>query len=171
MVSTSKCGGINAIGSAASRLFHPGDKVRKKYPKDVKLHCVNVKIIGKGLRRIKNKMKMCFLVSIPEVEGECYIVKKCFRVERDPDTPFESERAPLPRNIPCPLPHGEDRTVLFDVMRNVANGLVDEVFELRAQGIEVDDDNKPLDEGAPPPPRLLKTMLLLTNHLRTLYAQ
>ncbi len=48
--------------------------------------------------------------------------------------------------------HGKDRTVLFDVMCNVGNGLVDEVFELRAQGIEVDDDNEPLDKGVPPPP-------------------
>ncbi len=96
-------------------------------------------------------MKMCYLVSIPKVEGECYIVKKCFRVEWDPDTPFDSERVPLPCNIPRPLLHGEDHTALFDVMRNVGNGLVDEVFELRAQGIEVDDDNEPLDKGAPSP--------------------
>jgi hypothetical protein len=135
MVSTSKRGRIGTIGSAASRLFHPGDKVCKKYPNDAKLRCVNVKIIGKGLRRIKNEMKMCNLVSIPEVEGECYILKKCFRVERSPNTPFESEHAPLPHNIPRPLPYGKDRTALFDVMCNVGNGLVDEVFELRTQGI------------------------------------
>ena len=154
MVSTSKPGGIGAIGSAASRLFHPGDKVREKYPKDAKLHCVNVEITGEGLRRIKNEAKMCYLVSIPEVEGECYIAKKCFRVEQGPDMPFESERAPLRRDIPRPLPHGEDRTVLFNVVRNVGNGLADEVLELRAQGLEVDDDNEPLDEGAGAPPRL-----------------
>ncbi len=76
MVSTSKHCGIGAIGSAASRLFHPSDKVHKKYPKDANLHCVNVKITGEGLRRIKNETKMCYLVRIPEVEGECYIVKK-----------------------------------------------------------------------------------------------
>ncbi|KAL3826861.1 hypothetical protein ACHAXA_005703 [Cyclostephanos tholiformis] len=151
MVSTSKPGGIGAIGSAASRLFHPGDKVREKYPKDAKLRCVNVEITGEGLRRIKNEAKMCYLISIPEVEGECYIAKKCFRVEQGPDMPFESERTPLCRDIPRPLPHGEDRTVLFNVVHNVGT---DEVRELRAQGLEVNDDNEPLDKGAGAPPPL-----------------
>ena len=113
---------------------------------------LTVEITDEGLRRIKNETKMCYLISIPEVEGECYIVKKCFRVKQSPDTPFESERAPLPRDIPRPLPHGEDRTALFNVVRNVGNGLVDEVRELRAEGLEVDDDNEPLDEGAAPSP-------------------
>ncbi|KAL3810770.1 LOW QUALITY PROTEIN: hypothetical protein ACHAXA_001595, partial [Cyclostephanos tholiformis] len=156
-------GGIGAIGSAASRLFHPGDKVREKYPKDAKLHCVNVKITGEGLRRIKNEAKMCYIVSIPEVEGECYIAKKCFRVEQGPDTPFESESAPLRRDIPRPLPHGEDRTALFNVVRNVGNGLADEVLELRAQGLEVDDDNEPLNEGTGAPPPLEYNGVLTTS--------
>ncbi|KAL3809499.1 hypothetical protein ACHAXA_009735 [Cyclostephanos tholiformis] len=153
MVSTSKPGGIGAIGSVASRLFHPGDKVREKYPKDAKLRCVNVEITDEGLRRIKNEAKMCYLVSIPEVQGECYIAKKHFRVEQGPDTPFESERAPLRRDIPRPRLHGEDRTALVNVVCNVGNGVADEVLELRAQGLEVNDDNEPLDEGtgAPPP--------------------
>ncbi len=85
---------------------------------------------------------MCYLVSIPEVKGECYIVKKCFGVEQGPDTPFESERAPFRRDIPRPLPHGEDRTVLFNVVRNVGNGHANEVLELRAQGLKVDNDNE-----------------------------
>ncbi|KAL3811352.1 hypothetical protein ACHAXA_000768 [Cyclostephanos tholiformis] len=154
MVSTSKLSGIGAIGSAASCLFHPGDKVREKYPKDAKLHCVNVEITSEGLRRIKNEAKMCYLISIPKVEGECYIVKKCFRVEQSPDTPFKSERTPLRCDIPHPLPHGKDRTALFNVVRNVGNGLADEVLELRAQGLEVDNDNEPLNEGAGAPPPL-----------------
>ena len=97
---------------------------------------------------MENEAKMCYLVSIPEVEGECYIVKKCFRVEQGPDMPFESERTPLHREIPRPLLHGEDLTALFNVVRNVGNGL---------QGLEVDDDNEPLNEGAGAPPPCLNT--------------
>ena len=88
---------------------------------------------------------MCYLVSIPEVQGECYIAKKTFRVEQGPDMPFESERTTLRRDIPHPLPHGEDRTALFNVVRNVGNGLANEVLELCAQGLEVNDDNEPLN--------------------------
>ncbi len=155
-MSTSKRGGIGAIGSAASRLFHPVDKVHEKYPTDANIRCVYVETTSEGLRTPKNEMKMCYLVSIPKVKGECFIVKKSFRFEQGPDTPFESERAPLPRNIPRPLPHGEDRTLLFNVVRNVGNGLVDEVLELRAQGLAVDDDNEPLDKGAAPPPPIIE---------------
>jgi hypothetical protein len=82
MVSTSKPGGIGAIGSGASRFFHPGDKVREKYPPSERLHCVNIIITGKGLRQVKNEARLCYLVTIPKVEGECWIAKKGFRVKQ-----------------------------------------------------------------------------------------
>ncbi|KAL3826721.1 hypothetical protein ACHAXA_009330 [Cyclostephanos tholiformis] len=50
------------------------------------------------------------------------------------------------------LVHSRMAKTVLHFLSNVGNGLVDEVFELQAQGIKVDDDNEPLDEGAPPPP-------------------
>ena len=156
MVSALKPGGIGVIGLAASRLFHPGDKVHEKYPNDTRLRCVNVVITGKGSRRIKNQMKLWYLVSIPEVDCECYITKKCFRVEQAPETSFESERAPCRCVVPRPVVGpGKDPAALSNIVANVGRGGLaeEEIHELHAEGIEVDDDNEPLDEGdgAPPP--------------------
>ena len=93
MVSRSKKGGVGAVGSGAARFFHPGEKVCKKYPSDAGLRCVNVVITGEGVRRVRNKPQNCYLVMIPEVEGECFIVKSCFKVGQSPETVFQSEIA------------------------------------------------------------------------------
>ncbi len=152
MVSTSKKGGIGAVGSGAARFFHPGEKVRKKYPLDAGLRCVNVVITGKGVRRVRNKPQKCYLVTILEVEGECFIVKFCFKVEQSPQTVFESEVAASARVAPRPIGQADDRAAVSNIVPTVRAGgnVAEQIAELRAEGIEVDDDNEPLDEGAEP---------------------
>ncbi len=58
----------------------------------------------------------------------------------------------VPRPVVGP---GEDHAALSNVVANVGRGGLaeEEIRELRAEGIKVNDDNEPLDEGdgAPPP--------------------
>ena len=97
------------------------------------------------------------LLRIPEYDEalEFYIVKKNFRVDVDLETAFKSEeRMVMPVTIPPPV--DDARASLENIVPNVFQGgragLADEIEQLRAEGIEVDDDNEPLPEEATIPP-------------------
>ena len=99
-------------------------------------------------------MQMCYLVTLSEFgEGVTFhIVKKNFRVDVDPETFFESEGTAL--NPPPPPEVDAERTSFNNVVPNVFGGagLREEIEQLRAEGIEVDDDNEPLPNDAAPTP-------------------
>ena len=158
MVMTKRLGRIGAIGSGSARLFHPGDRVQEKYPPDTRMRCVDVVITSEAQKRIRNKTHLCYLVSIPNVDGECYIIKKNFRVDVSPEMPFESKRQePIvpPPVAPRRNPDATDHAALHDIVPNVragSTGIDEHIAELRAEGIDVDDDNEALDEGGNPPP-------------------
>ncbi len=110
-------------------------------------------VTGEGQRRVRHEMKLCYLVSISDVDGECYIVKKNFHVDVSPEVPFESERTPVVHAPRLDL-EGVDRAALQNIVPNLreGSGLDKTIAELRAEGVEVDDDNEPLDKGAAVPP-------------------
>ena len=118
MVTMKKIGGIGAIGSTMAHFFHPGDRVREKYPPDMWACAVNVVITGKSQRRIRQTTSLCYVVTIPDVEGECYIVKKNFRVDVSPVTPFECEIIPI-AHVVRPDPDAVNHAALRDVVPNV----------------------------------------------------
>ncbi len=62
--------------------------------------------------------------------------------------PFESKRQPIAPRAPRPNPDAGDRAALQDVVPNVRGGpgLNKHIAELWSEGIEVNDDNEPLDE-------------------------
>jgi hypothetical protein len=147
MVSTKKLGGIGAIGSASARFFHPGDRIQEKYPPDTCVRLTGVVITGEGMRLVARRQQMCYLVSVPDVDGECHIVKYNFRVDVSPAIPFESkiqQPVPAPR---CDVVADTDRTDNRNVVPNVFGG-DEEIQQLRAKGIKVDDDNQPLPDEA-----------------------
>ena len=151
MVTTKKPGGIGAIGSASARFFHPGQRVREKYPADARARVTDAVITGEGIRTVNRKQQMCYLVTIPDVDVECHIVKHNFRVDVDPAVPFDSEIGEPVLRWPA-TPREEvidERTDVNNVVQNVFNG-ADEIQQLRAEGVEVDDDNEPLPEAAAP---------------------
>ena len=154
MVTAKRLGGIGAIGSASSRFFHPGDRVREHYPTDTRMRVTGAVVTGEGQRKVRHEMKLCYLVSIPDVDGECYIVKKNFRVDVSPEVPFESEDARPVARAPRPDLEGVDRAALNNIVPNVrvGPGLDETIAELWAEGVEADDDNEPLEEGAADPP-------------------
>ena len=76
-------------------------------------------ITGKGQMRVQHETrKLCYLVLIPYVYGECYIVKRNFRVNVSPEVPFESEHAPVVR-VPRTDVEGVDRAALQNIVPNV----------------------------------------------------
>lgn len=155
MVTAACPGGIGAVGCAASRMFHPGATIREHFPGDLRHRIEGVVITGEGMRSVRHKMKMCYLVSIPSIaDREFYIIKRNLKIDVAPEVPFESERRQhAPRPNPAATPDVDVRVGLWDVIPNVFGG-PEELEQLRAEGIEVDDNNEPLpkDDAVPDPP-------------------
>ena len=89
-----KRGGIEALGSAQARFFHPSTKIREKWPNDHKrLRLEIVVVTGKELFRISRRDQLAYKRCINEInEGsEFHICANNFRVDQDPVQPFEDE--------------------------------------------------------------------------------
>ncbi len=139
---------------AMARFFHPGERIHKQWPTEVR-HCVNGAVItGEGERRVGQRQQMCFLVTIPEFgDGVAFhIVKSNFRVEVTPETVFASEVIAVEHTVPPPVDanHASQTNVVPNVFGGT--GLCTEIVQLCAAGIEVEDDNKPLPEDTIPAP-------------------
>jgi hypothetical protein len=91
-----------------------------------------------------------------DIDCECYFIKKNFHVDVALEELFESNHAPVVVVPPLPFHCDDNSTALNDIVpKNVRGGpgLIEHIVELYATGVEVDDDNEPLNEGdALPPP-------------------
>ena len=90
MVTRKKLGGIRAMGSASTCFFHLGKWAREKYPTDTRACMMGAIIISKGMRVVARRQQMCYLVTIPDVDGKCHIIKFNFCVHVNPAMPFDS---------------------------------------------------------------------------------
>ena len=79
----------------------------------------DIVITGDGMRLVMRKQQLCYLILIPNVDGECHIVKHNFRVNVSPTAPFESEIAPPA----APAPQ-----VIVDTNRTNNRNVVPNVF-------------------------------------------
>jgi hypothetical protein len=57
----------------------------------MRVHLSDIIITGKGMRLVARKQQLYYLVSIPNVDGKCHIVKHNFCVDVSPTVPFKSE--------------------------------------------------------------------------------
>jgi hypothetical protein len=98
-------GGVGAIGSAMACFFHPSKPIRDKWPQDNKCHLTGVIITGEAKWRVARREQNCYLVRIPEINDDTqfYFVKKNFKIDQPPLSPFESKahQQPLPA-VPLP---------------------------------------------------------------------
>jgi hypothetical protein len=155
MVTRSLPAGIGALGAGKARFFHPSAKIREPWPNDDKRELTNVLVTGKGQRIVNRKEQWCYIVRIPEIDDgtEFHIVKFNFSVTRAPEMPFPGKQNRGPRlrrhqQLAAAVAAEADplRIADRDVVPNVGDDGVD-VDDLRHQGIEVDDDNKPAPEN------------------------
>ncbi len=86
-------GGVGALGSAMACFFHPSKPIRDKWPQDNKRRLTGVLVTGEAKRRVARRDQDCYLVCIPEIDDgrEFHIVKKNFKVDQAPPSPFESK--------------------------------------------------------------------------------
>lgn len=98
---------------------------------------------------------MCYTCRIPDMDDNTvfHIVCKHFRVDqKSPDgNVFETPSAAL---TTAPLDNAEDRASTVDIASNVVRGEVmpEEIADLRAQGIEVDNEDPARENVVEPPP-------------------
>jgi hypothetical protein len=149
-------GGIRAVGSAMARFFLPSQKNWDQWPQNNKRHLDGVLVVGKGIRWIRHKDQMCYLVRIGNIDNSTifYISKRNFKVTLSGAVPFNSEmRAPVEPAIDAPVIN-ELRASGRNVVPNIGNlsrgGTREEIEELRWNGITVDNDNDLAPKNAEP---------------------
>ncbi len=137
-----------------ARFFHPGKRICERWPAKERRHITGAVITGEGERRVGQRQQMTYLVTIPEFgEGVTFhIVKRNFQVNANPKTVFESKVTTV--NPVLPPMVDADHASINNVVPNVFGGagICEEIKQLCAEGIEVDDNNKPLPEDAAPAP-------------------
>jgi hypothetical protein len=149
-------GGIGAVGSAMARFFHPSKKIHDTWPQDDKRRVEGVLVVDEGIRKIRHKDQMCYLVRINEIENIIFhIAKRNFKVTAAGALPFASEK-PAATVVPAlNAPVIDDmRASTRNVVPNAGNlsrgGTREEIEELRRNGITVDNDNNPAPKNAVP---------------------
>ena len=155
-----KPGGIGAVGSAVARFFHPSARIRERWPNEYqKLRVPGVVVVGKGQHRINRKVQVAYECRIPAIDDSTtfHIVCSNFRVDEAPATPFEDESFALPV-APRTTAADRNQQLRASLTNDDENGLgarevlAEHVAQLRAQGIEVDDDEEALPENVPQGP-------------------
>jgi hypothetical protein len=163
-----KAAGRGALGSAKARFFHPRkpirDYLKTEYDKAV-LH--NVLIIDKKEARINNKAQMAYECRINEIdEANVFsIVCKNLKVTQAGITPFPDEVAAAPT---APT---DDQADLRASTTNVESHAREnysstndgsraaDIAMLRAEGVEVDDEDVNPENIAPPTPAMRRLEL------------
>ena len=105
--------GVGAVGSAMARFFHHDEKHR----------LTGVLVTGETTRWIGKKDQSCYVVRIMEIDNstQFFIIKKNFKVEQAPVTPFESE-APQPptlSSIQAPVVSNAEHSSAQNVVSNI----------------------------------------------------
>ena len=147
-----KRGGINATGSAFAKFFHPSAGIRTFWPNQWTKHrCTGVVIVGKSERNIRRKMQLAYECRIPEIDDDAvwYIVCSNFKVEVEGPTPFPDEVPPPAPEAPANVTD-DDRSSVENAPSTNSAG--DEISEIIASGITVDNEGPAPENAVPPPP-------------------
>ena len=156
---TKKRGDIGVKGLAKARFFHPGQNIRDKWPNQHQtIHLSGVVRVRKGSHCVNRKDQLCYECRIAEIDDNTifHIVCNNFKVDVAASIPFE-DKAVVSVTVTAPTSQDSERervtalrTAGDNVLPNIRGALAQEVAELRQQGIEVDDDNKPAPKNAQP---------------------
>ena len=154
-----KRGGIGATGFAFAKYFHPSIGIRTFWPNEWHRHwCTGVRIIGKLIQNISCRQQLVYECIIPEIDNDAiwFIVCSNFKVEVEGETPFPDEGG-TPPAPPPPAPGAGDgtdeaRSSCENELSNISPG--DEVSEIIASGVEVDNEGPAPENAGPPPPTI-----------------
>jgi len=151
--------GIGAKGEAMKRFFHPKEervKVWGSTDSHERERATDVEILDKVQHRISRKLQTAYKCRVPGSDADFYIVCKHFSVKITAGTPFEDEVPEAP--APAPAVAAPDETAALrsshDNTSNINRGVTaEDIRALRAQGIEVDNED-PAPENAVEPPAI-----------------
>ena len=146
--------GKGAIVSALSRLIHPSEHIRNKFPNPVHGHqlagCVTLR---QEVKKVNHKDQLCLIVHHDDFKNdddfiELHAVVKHWKVEveGDPDLCFTARVNPQveQEGEPTPLPQAVD-----ELLTNQAT--TEETVEALHGVVDINDDNNPAPEHIPEP--------------------
>jgi hypothetical protein len=147
--------GNGASASCFVRFLHPSTLIRAKYVNDYKdARISDLNVVGREVKTVSRKLTDCALVQHNDFPGEIlHIALKKLRVDQEgPETEVwgaenegEGGEAQEAQEIERENPLQET------VARHRVNSEEGSTAALRAQGIEVDDNNEPAPENVPAP--------------------
>ena len=136
-----KKGGIGAEGTVMASFFQLKASLKAKCGKLDKKRLASVIIIGKANYKVCRKFWMSYKCQIPDTDDHHKFVIVCtnFKVTRVPVNSFEDEVAPVhapgaDTDIDCTSNVNDNNTLALNHAVTA-----DDIAELRAQGIEVDN--------------------------------
>ena len=148
-----KPAGVGAIGRGMSRFFHPKKKIQQKWPAPARGHALDdVIVLGKEQHRINKKEQLSYRVRIPAIDdgSEFWISCHNFKVTIEGPTPFPDETPSPPSDREANS--ADSLRGQFTNVNNIGRGAsAADIADLRAQGIEVDNED-PAPENLGPPP-------------------
>ncbi len=151
-----KKGDIGAEGSATARLFHPKAPLEVKYGKGQlsKVRC-NAIIMGKVNHKVRHTFQMCYEVRIPDINDHNKFVIVCsnFKVTTSPQVLFDDKV----KQDNCPAREDSDSNERGSCTEenNITTAInhrttTEDIDELHAQGIEVENEGPAPENIAPP---------------------
>ncbi len=138
---------LEPLAPAAPIFFFSGDQVQEKHPPNTWARVTGAIITGLVMWLVTRRQQSCYLVTMPDIDGKCFIIKKDFFVNVAPEVLFKSEHAPVIVAPSQPIHHDNDHAALTNVTPNIRVGdrLAKHIVELWEEGIDINYDNEPLN--------------------------
>ena len=144
--------GIGAVADALIKYIHPSQYIRDKYPNPMNgQRLQNCLLIRKEEKQVNRKKQECFVFRHDEFpDKELHCVQRWVKIVKEggEDQLFESENGTT-------QVEGEEAnaTPSFELPPAIyhATGVAEDIAMVRAQGLDVDDDNEPAPENVPSP--------------------
>ena len=145
--------GVGAVCSVQSKFLHPGKLISDKYPNRPANHELKgLIVVEEGTKMIRKKDTDVILMRHEDFENQfIYCIKKWLKIETEgAQSMLFEESTPVAEVIPEKRVEGptvDDDLIANEILK--CGNQSDDIAFVRAQGLNVDDDNEPAPENIP----------------------
>ena len=141
--------GVGAVAETLLKYIHPSKLIRDKYPNPINgQRLENCLLIRRETKEVNRKQQVCVIFRHDEFpDKELHAVERWVKVKKEgaEEHLFDKDQ---PRDESGDEPEVEDGQELQPSIFR-ATGVAEDIAMVRAQGLDVDDDNEPAPENVP----------------------
>ena len=151
MPSTKKLqAGVGSIADTLLKYVHPSALIREKYPNPMNSQRLeNCLVICREAKEVKHIQQTCIIFHHNEFpDKELHCVERWVKIKKEGDVAqlFDTTRIKTP-SVPTEKENGDGDDLPPSIFH--ATGVAEDIAMVRAQGIDVDDNNKLATENIP----------------------